>query len=286
MYPTRDRIRYTNHAAAFTLIELLVVVAIIALLMGLLLPALSAARDVARDAHSMSNVRQMLVGYAMYQQDHNNHVLFGYTPASGKVNGQPVVAYSPEGDRIAGLEARRYPWRLAPYVADMWAIIHSHPDTPPDDFYTRSVSPTYGINGVFVGGATLYLQAPGFVNGDQPNYANRDIVYYNTDVRHSDRLIVFTDAKLRNFSGADIDENTGYHMATPPWVGTRRWTLDAQGRMKALAGFEAVGLPEGYYTTRTITGFFDTHVQALEPKTLNDMRLWANKADAVDYNPF
>jgi hypothetical protein len=177
----------------------------------------------------------------------------------------------------------RYPWRLAPYVADMWAILHSHPDTPPDDYYTRSLSPTYGINGIYVGGSTLYGQ--GFVNGDRPNYAARHLVFRNTDVHRAAQLIVFTDAKLRNFGGFGGDD-TGFHLAVAPRAGGQRWTLDAEGRTREIQNYEVMGLPQGYYTQRIVTGFFDSHVQAMDPAALHDMRLWANKADATDYDPF
>jgi prepilin-type N-terminal cleavage/methylation domain-containing protein/prepilin-type processing-associated H-X9-DG protein len=54
----------------FTLIELLVVIAVIALLMGILLPALNIARDQGRKASCMSNMRQVGIALAMYQNEY------------------------------------------------------------------------------------------------------------------------------------------------------------------------------------------------------------------------
>lgn len=61
-----------NNKKGFTLVELLVVVAIIAILMAILLPALSLAREKARQARCIANVRQVLIGLEIWQNNNGS----------------------------------------------------------------------------------------------------------------------------------------------------------------------------------------------------------------------
>ena len=74
-----------NHAtlfcktqSGFTLIELLVVISIIALLIGILLPALGAAREAAKDLQCRNQLRQTMLAFAVFGNDHKNRLPGGY----------------------------------------------------------------------------------------------------------------------------------------------------------------------------------------------------------------
>lgn len=272
---------------AFTLVELLVVVGIVALLISLLLPVVSRSRAAARQLQSCSNLRQMMLGYAGYHHQNRGWLLFGYTPST--VSASPVTVYDPVSKQTLGVPiADRYPWRLLPYVANLWPIIHGHDTTPPipragdpDAWmkaYNLSLSPTYGINAVYVGG---HKDFEGFTGaGNWPN-VGKHVVFRASEVRRPSELIVFADCQA--FNAPEL-AGAGMHALTPPRARGLRWTVCDGKFQTPLPPPAVIGIPKGWFMNQAVVGFFDGHVETLPPNRLTDMRLWSNYADRPDYD--
>lgn len=274
---------------AFSLVELLVVVAIIAILIGLLLPTLRGVRQAARHVKAVSDVRQLLHAYTLYHQSNHGWLLLGYTPPT--VQGQPMVVRDPVSGHSFGLPvADRYPWRLASYCDNIWAILYGHRAVPslpqPEDqpidallkAYMLSLSPGFGLNAIFLGGHVGFAGFAG-PTGDQPN-TGRHVAFRASEVRRPSQQIVFAETQARN--GPFVDPQEGLHFVTPPRANGLRWMV--QGGRFVLTSSMITGLPQGRFGSRSAVGFFDGHVESLLPAQLTDMRLWAPRADHWDYD--
>lgn len=277
----------------FTLIEILVVVAIVGLLVSILLPALRKAKAAAKELRGMSNLRQILSAYSLYYTENDGNLLYGYAP--GNVNGKDIIIHDKvSGYDFKGLPANRYPWRLSPYLSDIWDVVYSHIKPPPipqvndsDSVafmkaYRISVHPTFGINATYVGGHNHFLYQGFVYDGTtyRPNYG-KHVVFNASEVRKPSRLIVFADSKSRGSSVENSDEGLSY--VSPPHANGHQWQV-VDGKFKVTGGPGFLGLPEGRYSHWTIVGFFDCHVARMKPDELDDMRLWANRAMSSDYD--
>ena len=279
----------------FTLVELLVVIGIIALLISILLPTLSKARESAQQVRFMAGVRELGVGYTLYHQDHGGRLMLGYTPAS--VGGNVVTVDDPVSGKTFGFPiADRYPWRLLPYVDDVWDILHLHggePDPPTstdsdsiafEKAYELSLDPTFGLNSIYLGGhAGGVFQ--GFVGPDNRPNLRKHVAFHASEIGNSSRQIVFSESRQRNAPvfGGPSNDDPGLFFVSPPFANGQRWKLDEQGKFELTSGM-ITGLPLGRNGDSAVVGFFDGHAERLRPAELDDMRMWAPRAKAIDYD--
>lgn len=283
--------RNQKASTGFTLIELLVVVSIITVVLGLFYIGLGKSLRTSRQARSMTDLNQILIGYKQYRYDHMGHVLYGYTP--GKINGKAVTVKLPSGKRVGAPVADRYPWRLAPYVQHMWSLLHRHqkqlelPRTSDDlkeavaKAYTLSLEPSYGLNTIFVGGHGAG-QFKGFVrNGREykPNWG-KHVAFDEVHIDDPHNLITFSEVRGE---GGMMKGNSGMHFVSPP-IARGRWWSVKNGKIVNHRDTWVTGLPKPWVGKRTVVGFFDGHVELRKPENLLDMRLWAPKAETADYD--
>ena len=120
-----------RRTSGFTLIELLVVIAVIALLAAILFPVFARARENARRASCQSNLKQIGLALAQYQQDYDERTLV-VDESTGYTWFQPLQPY------IKSEQVFR-----CPSLSESWP---TPADTPPSD---------YAINGFFTHSLSL-----------------------------------------------------------------------------------------------------------------------------------
>lgn len=257
---------------AFSLIELLVVMVVITVLLALICPALGRAKAVARQTRELSTGAQLMRAYLTYSTDFRSWVLPGYTPNTWTTSGS---VRDETGAAVLGQPARRYPWRIAPYLDYTFAGLYDDRNilerysARPDYQYVVSLSPSMGINADFVGGNDENGIA--FTSLGARLYGKFYIQRID-DATRSSSLIVFASSR-----GVDPDGGTvnGFHRVDAPAFTTPRWSSAKQTD-------DSQPQEHGYVHARfagtAVVSFIDGHGDAKSIDDLRDMRLWADKA--------
>jgi len=125
----------------FTLIELLVVIAIIAILAAILFPVFARAREKARQTSCASNLKQIMLGFKMYESDYDSRTpcIYGswetwlYTVAPYVKNNQLFMCPSRANSstcNACGAPPAGQPWIDTTYTLNPKAVGKNGPSYP------------------------------------------------------------------------------------------------------------------------------------------------------------
>lgn len=265
--------------SGFTLIEMLMVIGIISLLAILGASAMQSAFGSACKTREIQAARQLVVALQSSAADNNGVLLPGMDYRAGSVN-HPVR--KADGTLITGQAARRYPFRMAPYLGHHFKgtiyvnrnereIKEMAAGSPVTYDYIVSAYPALGMNIFCVGGVVRF-------NGTIVNQA--ECISRLGGARGG--ILAFASAGI----GSGQNKIHGYSFVSPPtkqsdspfslkWQSPDNWTQEADPMNYGWVDFR--------YDGKAVAAFLDGTVRMCDAEELSDMRLWTRAAaDAND----
>jgi hypothetical protein len=267
------------------------------------------------------------LAYATYSNDMKDRLPPGYMVWDWAHPG-PLANLPPDdaGRLLEGYSVKRYPWRLMPWLdydfrgmlhdPRMYSDIYALPRAPgapgsvinPDDLDPQgfelavSESPSFGINGTFVGGD---WGRGAFRSVNARHYGH----YYITKLSEASfgsRVMVFGSARgtaawsptivqpgFYNITSpftttglaygwlpSDSDPGDVVHWTTTPLIGFNRvkWDPTLPPDVTGNLDFRHIG-------DVAVAAFLDGHVKPITLPEARDMRLWADQATGRDWRP-